>query len=209
MPAGQRCFAGLQAASCGAGALTDSIERYWPSSDQAHRFVVITSGEPLLQLNAELIQALHACGFKIAVETNGTITPPEGIDWLCVDPKLGSQLVVHAGQELKLVYPQADGYPQQFAHMAFENFHLQPMDGPQQAANTQAAIAYRCPSRQRARLMKRPRTTDCGTCTATVFWPPCAAPNAGLCGKRSCLAALRFSVSAPVAQHAGELRRRV
>ena len=111
MPAGQRCFAGLPAASCGAGALTDSIERHWPSSDQAHRFVVITSGEPLLQLNAELIQALHACGFKIAVETNGTITPPEGIDWLCVDPKLGSQLVVHAGQELKLVYPQPMATP--------------------------------------------------------------------------------------------------
>jgi 7-carboxy-7-deazaguanine synthase len=125
-----------------ADALADNIERHWPSADQAHRFVVITGGEPLLQLDTELIDALHARGFKIAVETNGTIAPPEGIDWLCVSPKLGSQLVVRAGQELKLVYPQADGDPQQFAHMTFENFYLQPMDGPQQAANTQAAIAY-------------------------------------------------------------------
>ncbi len=125
-----------------ADALADSIERHWPSADQAHRFVVITGGEPLLQLDTELIDALHARGFKIAVETNGTIAPPEGIDWLCISPKLGSHLVVHAGQEIKLVYPQAGGDPQQFAHMAFENFYLQPMDGTQQAANTQAAIAY-------------------------------------------------------------------
>ncbi len=92
--------------------------------------MVKTRGEPLLQLDTGLIHALHARGFKIAVETNGTVAPPEGIDWLCVSPKRDSRLVVHAGQEIKRVYPQAGGDPQQFAHMAFENFYLQPMDGP-------------------------------------------------------------------------------
>ncbi|MFZ3219868.1 MAG: 7-carboxy-7-deazaguanine synthase [Rhodoferax sp.] len=125
-----------------AEALVDVVQAHWPSADHAHRFVVITGGEPLLQLDAALLDALHARGFRVAVETNGTIAPPAGIDWLCVSPKLGSELVVHAGQELKLVYPQAGGDPARFATLAFENFYLQPMDGPDQAANTQAAIAY-------------------------------------------------------------------
>lgn len=125
-----------------AEALVDVVEAHWPSADRAHRFIVITGGEPLLQLDAALLDALHARGFRVAVETNGTVAPPAGIDWLCVSPKLGSELVVRAGQELKLVYPQPGGDPAQFAALAFENFYLQPMDGPDQAANTQAAIAY-------------------------------------------------------------------
>ena len=104
--------------------------------------MVLTGGEPLLQLDTALIDALHQQGFRIAVETNGTVLPPPGIDWLCVSPKLGAALLVQTGQELKLVYPQMGGDPAQFAHLAFDNFYLQPMDGTEQAANTQAAIAY-------------------------------------------------------------------
>jgi len=123
-------------------ALADAIQAQWPSADPAYRLVVITGGEPLLQLDTALLESLHQRGFRIAVETNGTILPPPGIDWLCVSPKIGSELVVHAGQELKLVYPQEAGDPAQFAHLAFENFFLQPMDGPAQGANTEAVIAY-------------------------------------------------------------------
>lgn len=123
-------------------ALAHTIEAQWPSPTHAHRLVVITGGEPLLQVDTPLVEALHQRGFRIAVETNGTVLPPPGIDWLCVSPKLGSTLVVQAGQELKLVYPQEGGDPQQFAHLAFENFYLQPMDGPQQRHNTEAAITY-------------------------------------------------------------------
>jgi 7-carboxy-7-deazaguanine synthase len=125
-----------------ADALAQAIAAHWPNDSHAHRLVVVTGGEPLLQLDTSLIDALHQHGFRIAVETNGTLAPPPGVDWLCVSPKLGSTLVVQAGQELKLVYPQDGGEPAQFAHLAFDNFYLQPMDGPQQAQNTQAAIAY-------------------------------------------------------------------
>ena len=125
-----------------ADALAQAIEAHWPHASHARRLVVITGGEPLLQLDAPLVDALHQRGFRIAVETNGTLLPPPGIDWLCVSPKLGSALIVQTGQELKLVYPQEGGDPAQFEHLAFENFYLQPMDGPLQAQNTQAAIAY-------------------------------------------------------------------
>ena len=122
--------------------LADGIARHWPSPERAGRLVVITGGEPLLQLDVALLAALHARGFEVAVETNGTIAAPAGIDWLCVSPKLGSELVQQAGQELKLVFPQVGGDPQQFVHLAFENFYLQPMDGPDQVQHTEAAIAY-------------------------------------------------------------------
>ena len=125
-----------------ADALAQTIAAHWPHTSHAHRLVVITGGEPLLQLDTALIAALHQHGFRIAVETNGTIAPPPGVDWLCVSPKLGSTLVVGSGQELKLVYPQDGGDPAQFAHLAFDNFYLQPMDSPQQAENTAKAIAY-------------------------------------------------------------------
>ena len=122
--------------------LASAIASFWPTSDNAHRFVVLTGGEPLLQVDAALIEALHAQHFVIAVETNGTIAPPAGIDWLCVSPKAGSTLAVTAGQELKLVFPQLLANPRQFESLNFENYYLQPLDGPQAQANTQAAVAY-------------------------------------------------------------------
>lgn len=133
-----------------AEALAAAVASHWQGDDQ-ERFVVCTGGEPLLQLDAAAIAALHAQGFYIAVETNGTVTAPEGIDWLCVSPKAGAQLVQITGHELKLVYPQAAAPPEQFAHLAFERFSLQPMDGPDVAANTEAAIAY-CKARPQWRL---------------------------------------------------------
>jgi 7-carboxy-7-deazaguanine synthase (Cx14CxxC type) len=106
------------------------------------RFVVCTGGEPLLQLDAALIDALHAHGFTIAIETNGTIPVPVGIDWVCVSPKAAARLVVERGDELKLVYPQAGGEPERYQHLDFTHFFLQPMDGPARNANTRAAIEY-------------------------------------------------------------------
>nr|WP_315229675.1 7-carboxy-7-deazaguanine synthase [uncultured Limnohabitans sp.] len=125
-----------------AQALADTIASFWPAHDTQHRFVVLTGGEPLLQVDTALVDALHALHFTIAVETNGTVLPPAGIDWLCVSPKAGSKQVVTSGQELKLVYPQATALPEQFATLDFENFYLQPMDGPLAAANTADAVAY-------------------------------------------------------------------
>lgn len=124
-----------------AEALADVIAATW-SGPQAHRYVVLTGGEPMLQIDPALIAALHARHFTIAVETNGTIAPPEGLDWLCVSPKAGAPLQILAGQELKLVYPQDDAPPEAFAGLAFERFSLQPLDGPDAAANTERAIAY-------------------------------------------------------------------
>jgi 7-carboxy-7-deazaguanine synthase len=106
------------------------------------RFVVLTGGEPLLQVDRELIEALHAQGFEVAVETNGTVAAPVGIDWLCVSPKAGAPVVQRQGQELKLVFPQTELDPRVFLDWNFERFFLQPMDGPNQRDNTQAAIAY-------------------------------------------------------------------
>jgi 7-carboxy-7-deazaguanine synthase (Cx14CxxC type) len=106
------------------------------------RFVVCTGGEPLLQLDAALIDALHAHGFTIAIETNGTISVPAGIDWVCVSPKADARLVVERGDELKLVYPQVGGEPDRYEHLDFTHFFLQPMDGPARDANTTAAIEY-------------------------------------------------------------------
>ena len=124
-----------------ADALADAVLAEWPAGD-AHRFVVVTGGEPLLQLDAALIAALHARGFEIAVETNGTLAAPEGLDWICVSPKAGAALVQRSGHELKLVYPQPELLPEAVAGLAFRHFLLQPMDGPRQRENTAAAIAY-------------------------------------------------------------------
>jgi 7-carboxy-7-deazaguanine synthase (Cx14CxxC type) len=104
--------------------------------------VVCTGGEPLLQLDTAAIDALHAAGFEIAVESNGTISPPEGIDWLCISPKIGSDMIVTKGEELKLVYPQTGGDPKQFESLDFMHFFLQPMDSPTRAENTAAAVDY-------------------------------------------------------------------
>ncbi|KJK50363.1 7-cyano-7-deazaguanine reductase [Lentzea aerocolonigenes] len=122
--------------------LANAVANVWEGDTDEERFVVCTGGEPLLQLDIAAIDALHDRGFEISVETNGTQVPPPGIDWLCVSPKLGSTLVATSGHELKLVFPQVDGEPERFEHLRFESFRLQPMDGPDVAANTAAAIAY-------------------------------------------------------------------
>lgn len=125
-----------------AASLAEAVRAAWPAPVMDHALVVITGGEPLLQLDPPLIEALHAAGFEIAVETNGTIAPPPGIDWLCVSPKADAELAVARGDELKLVFPQSEAPPERFAHLDFAHFLLQPMDGPHRAANTSAAIAY-------------------------------------------------------------------
>lgn len=124
-----------------AGALADTIASQWIGGE-ADRYVVLTGGEPMLQVDATLIEALHARGFTVAAETNGTIMPPPGLDWICVSPKAGAPLVLRAGHELKLVYPQEGIAPEDFAGLAFERFSLQPMDGPDIAQATERAIAY-------------------------------------------------------------------
>ena len=121
--------------------LARTIAAEW-SASPSNRYVVLTGGEPLLQVDKALIDALHAVGFEIGIETNGTIVPPEGIDWLCVSPKGGTDLRITKGHELKLVYPQSDARPEEFKDLAFERFSLQPMDGPDAAGNTARAIDY-------------------------------------------------------------------
>lgn len=131
-------------------ALAGAVANAWRGGE-AGRLVVCTGGEPLLQLDAPLIDALHTQGFEIAAETNGTIAAPAGIDWICVSPKADAPVVQTSGQELKLVYPQAGVDPARFEHFNFERFYLQPMDGPDREANTHEAVAY-CLSHPRWRL---------------------------------------------------------
>ena len=126
-----------------AGALADAVAQKWPdAAASGKRFVVFTGGEPLLQLDAALTETLHARGFEIAVETNGTIAAPAGINWLCVSPKAGAEFLQRSGDELKLVYPQPGIDPASFETLPFRHFFLQPMDGPGRDANTQAALRY-------------------------------------------------------------------
>ncbi len=124
--------------------LAEAVAAAWPSnpSPQARRFVVCTGGEPLLQLDAEAVDALHAVHFEVAIETNGTQVPPPGIDWICVSPKADAPLRLSSGNELKLVYPQSNALPERFEHLNFSHFFLQPMDGPQRERNTQLALQY-------------------------------------------------------------------
>jgi 7-carboxy-7-deazaguanine synthase len=133
-----------------AEALAAAVEAAWIGG-AGDRLVVLTGGEPLLQLDTALIQALHARGFSLALETNGTLAVPDGVDWICVSPKAQAEVVQTQGQELKLVYPQDGVDPARFEGLAFERFLLQPMDGPRRAENTQAAIAY-CLAHPRWRL---------------------------------------------------------
>ena len=130
--------------------LADAAATCWGSHPE-HRLVVCTGGEPLLQLDQPLIAALHARGFEIAIETNGTQEAPPGIDWICVSPKADAPLKLTRGSELKLVFPQAKAMPERFEALDFAHFFLQPMDGPNREANTQAAIAY-CLAHPRWRL---------------------------------------------------------
>ncbi len=133
-----------------AAALADAIAAHWPGGP-THRYVVFTGGEPLLQLDAALLDAVHAHGFEAAVETNGTLAAPAAIDWVCVSPKAGTALVQRSGAELKLVFPQPGLDPEGLQGLDFRHFWLQPMDGPDQAANTGAAVAY-CLAHPRWRL---------------------------------------------------------
>ncbi|WP_156756546.1 7-carboxy-7-deazaguanine synthase [Actinokineospora pegani] len=122
--------------------LAEAVAANWPSESPEKRFVVCTGGEPLLQLDEAAVGALHDRGFEIAVETNGTRAAPEGLDWICVSPKIGADLVLTSGDELKLVYPQAGGDPAQFEHLDFNHFRLQPMDSVERDSNTRATVEY-------------------------------------------------------------------
>jgi 7-carboxy-7-deazaguanine synthase (Cx14CxxC type) len=124
-----------------ASALAEAAAALWPQGAD-NRFIVLTGGEPLLQVDTVLIDALHAKDFRIAVESNGTVTPPRGIDWLCISPKGDTELNILSGDELKLVYPQEKAPPERFNGLSFRHFFLQPMDGPALMENTRAAIAY-------------------------------------------------------------------
>lgn len=141
-------FAGLDGTEGGiyknAADLTEKIAQLWPKiyNKFAHPFVVCTGGEPLLQLDEELIAALHKESFEIAVETNGTIVAPPGIDWICVSPKAGVELAQDCGQELKLVYPQPGAEPEKYKDLDFQHFFLQPMDNHELAINTKKTLEY-------------------------------------------------------------------
>lgn len=133
-------------------ALAAAIAEQWPAAWPGLRpFVVLTGGEPLLQVDLQLVDSLHRMGFEIAVETNGSLDLPAGIDWICVSPKAGAPLKVRRGDELKLVYPQRGLEPEVFENLDFRHFFLQPMDGPARAANTDLAVRY-CLEHPRWRL---------------------------------------------------------
>jgi 7-carboxy-7-deazaguanine synthase (Cx14CxxC type) len=127
-----------------ARSLADAVAAAWPTgaTEGARRFVVCTGGEPLLQLDAAVVDALHAAGFEVAVETNGTQPAPSGLDWICVSPKAEARLVLTEGDELKLVFPQAGGEPERYMDLGFRHFFLQPMDGPDRRRNTELALQY-------------------------------------------------------------------
>ncbi|MGB8259475.1 MAG: hypothetical protein WCE75_03960, partial [Terracidiphilus sp.] len=128
------------------------VEAAWPAADaDARRLVVCTGGEPLLQLDTKLIRALHERRFEVAVESNGTLPAPDGVNWLCISPKAGAPLRQKSGDELKLVFPQTGVDPAEFESLAFRHFFLQPMDGPEQVTNTGLALRY-CLDHPRWRL---------------------------------------------------------
>jgi 7-carboxy-7-deazaguanine synthase (Cx14CxxC type) len=127
----------------GPAELADVILSRWPGAGVKGRpLVVCTGGEPLLQLDAALVDALHDRGFQVAIETNGTHRPPADIDWICVSPKADAELVLDSGDEIKLIFPQPGAEPERFEHLDFRHFFLQPMDGPERARNTRLAIDY-------------------------------------------------------------------
>lgn len=125
-----------------AAELAERVAALWPAGQAGRPYVVCTGGEPLLQLDEPLIEAFHAHGFEVAVETNGTRSAPAGIDWICMSPKAGTEIVLRKGQELKLVFPQPGAAPELFADYDYQHFFLQPMDGPQRERNTQLCIEY-------------------------------------------------------------------
>jgi 7-carboxy-7-deazaguanine synthase (Cx14CxxC type) len=123
-------------------ALARAVASCWPKGARGKPLVVCTGGEPLLQLDEPLVEALHAAGFEVAVETNGTVPAPVGLDWICVSPKAGARIVLTRGSELKLVFPQPGAMPDQFTELDFAHFFLQPMDGLERQRNTQTAVEY-------------------------------------------------------------------
>jgi 7-carboxy-7-deazaguanine synthase len=125
-----------------AAVLASAVAAAWPHAGGGKPLVVCTGGEPLLQLDETAVAAFHAAGFEVAVETNGTQIAPPGLDWICVSPKAGAELVLQAGSELKLVFPQPGAMPEQFQSLPFDHYFLQPMDGLERQRNTRAAIAY-------------------------------------------------------------------
>jgi 7-carboxy-7-deazaguanine synthase len=133
--------------------LAEVVKKAWPTmnTEYPRPFVVCTGGEPLLQLGEPLVDALHALGFEIAIETNGTQPAPRGIDWICVSPKAAANLVLRAGDELKLIFPQRGADPSSFEDLDFRYFFLQPMDGPDRERNTRLAVQY-CLEHPRWRL---------------------------------------------------------
>jgi 7-carboxy-7-deazaguanine synthase (Cx14CxxC type) len=135
----------------GAAELADHIARHWPAGVGGVPYVVCTGGEPLLQLDERLIDELHQRDFEVAIETNGTLAVPPGVDWVCVSPKADADLLVTEGDELKLIFPQTGADPSRYAELAFAEFFLQPMDGPDRAANTELAVRY-CLDHPRWRL---------------------------------------------------------
>ncbi len=134
-----------------AGELAERARLLWPAAPGSRPFIVCTGGEPLLQLDAPLVAALHDAGFEVGIETNGTLRPPAGVDWVCVSPKAGTDLVARNGNELKLLYPQEGIDPADYLGLDFENFSLQPVDGPGRELSTQRALNY-CLAHPRWRL---------------------------------------------------------
>jgi 7-carboxy-7-deazaguanine synthase (Cx14CxxC type) len=123
-----------------AASLAEHALAHWPGGGDP--YVVCTGGEPLLQLDAALVDALHANGFEVAIETNGTLPVPDGVDWVCMSPKAATDVVVTKGNELKLIHPQPGAEPERFEQLDFDQFFLQPMDGPEVARNTELTVAY-------------------------------------------------------------------
>lgn len=122
--------------------LAQKVAELWPEDDGGNPYVVCTGGEPLLQLDQKAVDAFHNVGFMIAIETNGTLLPPQGIDWICMSPKANAELKLLKGNELKLVFPQAGAAPDKYEHLDFEHFFLQPMDGLEAEENTLLALRY-------------------------------------------------------------------
>lgn len=133
---------GVNGGRYSAADLAERIASLWPNSQEGQMYVVMTGGEPMLQVDETLIQAIHAYNFEIGIETNGTIPVPKSIDWICVSPKANAEILQQHGHELKLVFPQDSAMPSKFEALAFDYFFLQPMDGPQVVENTSAAIEY-------------------------------------------------------------------